>query len=68
MTLKPWREIAEPHADVRAGKFQQAGFAADLSRVHVGTANADCRDLPKSLARRRSFLRAGCKGRPGPGT
>ena len=41
MSLKPWREIAEPHADVREGKFQQAEFAADLSRVHAGTANAE---------------------------
>lgn len=38
MSLKPWREIAEPHADVREGKFMQAEFAADLSRVHAGTA------------------------------
>jgi len=41
MSLKPWREIAEPHADVREGKFQQAEFAADISRVHAGTANAE---------------------------
>ncbi len=41
MTLKPWREIAEPHSDVREGRFQQAEFAADLSRVHAGTANAE---------------------------
>lgn len=41
MTLKPWREIAEPHSDVREGKFQQAEFAADLSRVHARTANEE---------------------------
>lgn len=41
MALKPWREIAEPHSDVREGKFQQAEFAADLSRVHSGTAVAE---------------------------
>src|SRR5690606_35258588 len=41
MTLKPWREIAEPHSDVREGKFQQAEFAADLSRVHAGTATGE---------------------------
>lgn len=39
MAVKPWRAIAEPHTDVREGKFQQAEFAADLSRVHAGTAN-----------------------------
>lgn len=44
MKLKPWREIAEPHADVREGKFQQAEFAADISRVHAGTANAEYQD------------------------
>lgn len=41
MILKPWREIAEPHSDVREGKFQQAEFAADLSRVHARTANEE---------------------------
>lgn len=38
MNLKPWREIAVPHEDVLKGTFQQAEFAADLSRVHAGTA------------------------------
>ena len=41
MILKPWREIAEPHSDVREGKFQQAEFAADLWQVHAGTANEE---------------------------
>ncbi|WP_425059917.1 hypothetical protein SCACP_05470 [Sporomusa carbonis] len=38
--LKPWREIAIPHEDVLKGTFQQAEFAADISRVHEGTATA----------------------------
>lgn len=38
MTLKPWREIAVPHEDVRKGTFVQAEFAADISRVHDGSA------------------------------
>ncbi len=38
MNLKPWREVAVPHEDVLKGTFQQAEFAADLSRVHDGTA------------------------------
>ena len=38
MTLKPWTEIAVPHEDVMRGTFQQAEFAADLSRVHEKTA------------------------------
>ena len=41
MNLKPWREIAVPHEDVLRGTFQQAEFAADLSRVHEGTATAE---------------------------
>jgi len=35
-TLKPWREIVTPHADVASGLYQQAEFAADLWQVHVG--------------------------------
>lgn len=41
MTLKPWREIAEPHEDVRKGTFVQAEFAADITRVHTRTATAE---------------------------
>lgn len=41
MSLKPWRQIAVPHEDVLKGTFQQAEFAADLSRVHAGTATAE---------------------------
>ncbi|MFN4263968.1 MAG: ATP-binding protein [Thioalkalivibrionaceae bacterium] len=41
MALKPWREVAVPHEDVLKGTFQQAEFAADLSRVHVGTATGE---------------------------
>ena len=43
-TLRPWREIAVPHEDVLKGTFQQAEFAADLSRVHKGTASPEYRD------------------------
>ncbi|KWE58157.1 hypothetical protein WL76_10765 [Burkholderia ubonensis] len=41
MTLKPWREIAEPHSDVRGGNFLQSEFAADLTRVHAGNASEE---------------------------
>ena len=44
MTLKPWRQIAEPHEDVRSGTFVQAEFAADLYRVHTGTAVIEYQD------------------------
>jgi uncharacterized protein len=38
--IKPWREVAVPNKDVLRGTFQQAEFAADLSRVHQGTASS----------------------------
>ncbi|MBS0558266.1 MAG: ATP-binding protein [Proteobacteria bacterium] len=44
MTLKPWREIAVPHKDVLQGTFQQAEFAADITRVHDGSATAEYQD------------------------
>jgi hypothetical protein len=34
--MKPWREVAVPNEEVRQGTFQQAEFAADLSRAHEG--------------------------------
>lgn len=39
--LLPWREIVEPHQDVATGEFQQAEFAADLSKVHNGSAPSE---------------------------
>ena len=42
--LKPWREIAVPHEDVLKGTFQQAEFAADLSRVHAQSATPEYQD------------------------
>ncbi len=59
MPMKPWREIAEPHADVREGKFQQAEFAADLSRVHAGTANEEYQN--PSLFFQRTFITEGMR-------
>lgn len=59
MTMKPWREIAEPHADVREGKFLQAEFAADLSRVHAGNANDEYQDA--ALFFQRTFITEGMR-------
>ncbi|MCB9423196.1 MAG: ATP-binding protein [Ardenticatenaceae bacterium] len=39
--LKPWREIVHPHRDVANGRYLQAEFAADLSQVLAGTAEAE---------------------------
>lgn len=42
--MKPWREIAVPHKDVRESKFQQAEFAADITAVHSGKAPPEYQD------------------------
>ena len=59
MALKPWREIAVPHEDVLKGTFQQAEFAADLSRVHAGTATAEYQDA--ALFFQRTFITEGMR-------
>jgi predicted AAA+ superfamily ATPase len=59
MTLKPWREIATPHEDVLRGTFQQAEFAADLSRVHAGTATPEYQDPALFFAR--TFITEGMR-------
>jgi uncharacterized protein len=59
MALKPWREIAVPHDDVLRGTFQQAEFAADLSRVHQGTASDEYQDA--SLFFQRTFITEGMR-------
>lgn len=57
MTLKPWREIAEPHEDVRKGTFIQAEFAADITRVHTGTASPEYQN--STLFFERTFITEG---------
>lgn len=59
MTLKPWREIAIPHEDVLKGTFQQAEFAADLSRVHAGTATPEYQN--PALFYQRTFITEGMR-------
>jgi uncharacterized protein len=48
--LLPWREVVEPHQDVATGEFQQAEFAADLAKVHSGSAPSEYRDPTSSSA------------------
>ena len=50
-TLKPWREIVTPHADVASGRYQQAEFAADLWQVHLGEGTYEYRK-PQEFFRR----------------
>jgi hypothetical protein len=59
MNLKPWREVAVPHEDVLKGTFQQAEFAADLSRVHDGTATPEYQD--SALFFQRTFITEGMR-------
>ena len=59
MPLKPWREIAVPHEDVLKGTFQQAEFAADLSRVHEGTATPEYQN--PALFFQRTFITEGMR-------
>lgn len=44
MSLKPWREVIAPHADVLEGTFQQSEFAADITAVHTGKATREYQD------------------------
>lgn len=59
MSLKPWREIAQPHKDVLAGTFQQSEFAADITQVATGTASAEYQDPEKFYSR--TFITEGMR-------
>lgn len=50
-TLKPWREVVNPHRDVASGRYQQAEFAADLWQVHLGEGSDEYRK-PSEFFRR----------------
>jgi hypothetical protein len=39
--LKPWRQVAAPHADSRLGQFDASVFAADLGGVLAVRGAAD---------------------------
>ena len=49
--LRPRREVARPHPDVAAGRYRQAEFAADLSQVVRGRAEAEYQDPVEFFAR-----------------
>lgn len=49
--LMPWREVVEPHQDVATGEFQQAEFAADLAKVHNGSAPSEYRNPAEFFSR-----------------
>lgn len=49
--LLPWRDVVEPHQDVATGEFQQAEFAADLAKVHNGSAPSEYKNPTEFFAR-----------------
>lgn len=53
-SLKPWRDVITPHADVASGRYQQAEFAADLWQVHLGEGSDEYRKPEEFF--RRTFL------------
>jgi len=57
--LMSWREVVEPHRDVATGDFQQAEFAADLAKVHEGTAPPEYNDAQEFFSR--TYLTDGLK-------
>ena len=58
--LKAWRQVASPHPDVAAGRYRQAEFAADLSQVARGRADAEYQDPIEFFAR--TYLTDGMRG------
>ena len=44
-------QVVEPHQDVATGEFQQAEFAADLAKVHSGSAPPEYRDPRQFFSR-----------------
>ena len=53
-SLVPWREVVNPHRDVRSGEYQQAEFAADLWQVHLGEGAKEYREPVEFF--RRTYL------------
>jgi predicted AAA+ superfamily ATPase len=57
--MKPWREIAVPHADVLEGTFLQSEFAADITAVRTGKATREYQDAGAFF--RRTFITEGMR-------
>ncbi len=58
--LLPWREVVDPHPDVREGRYQEAEFAADLAEVLSGAAEPEYQDPAEFF--RRTYLTQGMVG------
>jgi len=57
--MKPWREIAVPHADVLEGTFLQSEFAADITAVNSGKATREYQDAAAFF--QRTFITEGMR-------
>jgi predicted AAA+ superfamily ATPase len=49
--MKPWHEVATPHPDIRAGRFDESVFAADLADVLADRGPLEYRDADTFFAR-----------------
>ena len=58
-SLKPWREVVNPHKDVQSGNYNQAEFAADLWQVYLGEGSDEYRKPEEFF--RRTFLTVSLK-------
>lgn len=59
MSLKPWREIVQPHEDVLKGSFEEAEFAADITQVHENKAKEEYQNSIKFYSR--TFITEGMR-------
>ena len=59
-SLKPWREVMQPHPDVAQGRYKNAEFAADLAQVARGEGAYEYRDPVEFFAR--TYITEGMAG------
>jgi predicted AAA+ superfamily ATPase len=59
ISLKPWREVVNPHQDVQSGNYNKAEFAADLWQVYLGEGSDEYRKPEEFF--RRTYLTASLK-------
>ena len=57
--LASWRNVVEPHPDVRSGTYPQAEFAADLWQVFKGSGSLEYRDPVEFF--RRTYVTEGLR-------
>ena len=58
--LPAWKDVMEPHQDVREGRYRNAEFAADLAQVSRGEGSFEYRDPVEFY--RRTYVTEGMKG------